>query len=86
MYACILCVAWFGGNDIIVGKMLLGDFTAFLSYIMQILMSLMMVAMGFMNIVLSRASLDRIVEVLDEKSTSRTVKTQAILSKSQMAA
>lgn len=53
---------------------------------MQILMSLMMVAMGFMNIVLSRASLDRIVEVLDEKSTSRTVKTQAILSKSQMAA
>lgn len=67
IYACILCVAWFGGNDIIVGRMLLGDFTAFLSYIMQILMSLMMVAMGFMNIVLSRASLDRIVEVLDEK-------------------
>lgn len=67
IYACILCVAWFGGNDIIVGEMLLGDFTAFLSYIMQILMSLMMVAMGFMNIVLSRASLDRIVEVLDEK-------------------
>lgn len=67
VYACMLCVAWFGGNDIIVGKMLLGDFTAFLSYIMQILMSLMMVAMGFMNIVLSRASLDRIVEVLDEK-------------------
>ncbi len=67
VYACMLCVAWFGGNDIIVGKMQLGDFTAFLSYIMQILMSLMMVAMGFMNVVLSRASLDRIVEVLDEK-------------------
>ncbi len=67
VYACMLCVAWFGGNDIIVGKMQLGDFTAFLSYIMQILMSLMTVAMGFMNVVLSRASLDRIVEVLDEK-------------------
>ena len=67
VYACILCVAWFGGNYIIVGRMKLGDFSAFLSYIMQILMSLMMVAMGFMNIVLSRASLDRIVEVLDEK-------------------
>lgn len=66
-YACIICVAWFGGNDIIVGKMQLGDFTAFLSYIMQILMSLIMVAMGFMNIVMSRASLDRIVEILDEK-------------------
>lgn len=67
VYACLICVAWFGGNDIIVGKMQLGDFTAFLSYIMQILMSLMMVAMGFMTIVMSRASLDRIVEVLDEK-------------------
>ena len=66
-YACIICVAWFGGNDIIVGKMQLGDFTAFLSYIMQILMSLIMVAMGFMNIVMSRASLDRIVEIIDEK-------------------
>lgn len=67
VYGCLICVAWFGGNDIIVGKMQLGDFTAFLSYIMQILMSLMMVAMGFMTIVMSRASLDRIVEVLDEK-------------------
>lgn len=67
VYACMICVAWFGGNDIIVGKMQLGDFTAFLSYIMQILMSLIMVAMGFMNIVMSRASLDRIVEILDEK-------------------
>lgn len=67
IYACMICVAWFGGNDIIVGNMKLGDFTAFLSYIMQILMSLIMVAMGFMNIVLSRASLDRIVEILDEK-------------------
>ncbi len=67
IYACIICVAWFGGNDIIVGRMQLGDFTAFLSYIMQILMSLIMVAMGFMNIVMSRASLDRIVEILDEK-------------------
>ena len=67
VYACMICVAWFGGNDIIVGNMKLGDFTAFLSYIMQILMSLIMVATGFMNIVLSRASLDRIVEILDEK-------------------
>lgn len=67
VYACMICVAWFGGNDIIVGNMKLGDFTAFLSYIMQILMSLIMVAMGFMNIVLSRASLDRIVEILEEK-------------------
>ncbi len=67
VHACIICIVWFGGNDIIAGGMQLGDLSAFLSYVMQILMSLMMVAMAFMMIVLSRASMDRIVEVLDEK-------------------
>lgn len=67
VHACIICIVWFGGNDIIAGGMQLGDLSAFLSYVMQILMSLMMVAMIFMMIVLSRASVDRIVEVLDEK-------------------
>lgn len=67
VYACTVCVVWFGGNDIISGKMTAGDLMAFLSYIMQILMSFMMVAMTFMNIVISRASLDRINEVLEEK-------------------
>ena len=73
VYACIICIVLFGGQDIIksgnnpaVG-MTVGDLTAFLNYVMQILMSLMMVAMVFMTIVMSRASLDRIVEVLDEK-------------------
>lgn len=67
VYACIICVVWFGGNDIIEGELTYGDLMAFLSYIMQILMSLMMVAMTFMMLVLSRASMDRVVEVLDEK-------------------
>ncbi len=67
VYACIICVVWFGGNDIISGNLTYGDLMAFLSYIMQILMSLMMVAMTFMMLVLSRASMDRVVEVLDEK-------------------
>ncbi|MBR4800914.1 MAG: ABC transporter ATP-binding protein [Clostridia bacterium] len=67
VHACIICIVWFGGNDIIEGGMLLGDLSAFLSYVMQILMSLMMVAVSFLMIVLSRASMDRIVEVLDEK-------------------
>ncbi len=67
VYACTVCVMWFGGNDIITGKLSAGELMAFLSYIMQILMSFMMIAMTFMNIVISRASMDRIVEVLDEK-------------------
>lgn len=67
VYACIICVVWFGGNDIIAGELTYGDLMAFLSYIMQILMSLMMVAMTLMMLVLSRASMDRVVEILDEK-------------------
>ena len=67
VYACIICIVWFGGNSIVAGDMQLGDLSAFLSYVMQILMSFMMVAVAFMMIVLSRASVDRIVEVLDEK-------------------
>ena len=75
VYACIICIILFGGRDIIESGnavlnpngMSVGNLTAFLNYVMQILMSLMMVAMVFMTIVMSRASMDRIVEVLDEK-------------------
>ena len=65
-FACIIAVVWFGGNDIIVGNMQYGSLTAFLNYIMQILMSLGMVAMVFVMLVLSRASAGRIAEVFRE--------------------
>ncbi len=73
VYACIVCIILFGGREIINSHngatqgMTIGDLTAFLNYVMQILMSLIMVAMVFMTIVMSRASMDRVVEVLDEK-------------------
>lgn len=67
VYVSVICIVWFGGKDIIGGKMMLGDLTAFLNYVMQILMSLMMVAVVFMMIVLSRASIERVVEVMDEE-------------------
>lgn len=67
VYVCVICIVWFGGNDIIAGDMDLGYLSAFLNYVMQILMSLMMVAVVFMMIVLSRASIERVVEVMDEK-------------------
>jgi ATP-binding cassette subfamily B multidrug efflux pump len=69
MYGCMVAVSWMGGQDIIHGTMTTGDLMSYISYIMQILMSLMMVAMIFVQIVLSRASFQRIREVLDEQSS-----------------
>ena len=69
MYGCMIAVSWFGGQDIIGGSMTTGDLMSYISYIMQILMSLMMVAMITVQLVLSRASMRRIREVLEEKST-----------------
>ena len=68
VYSCILSVLWFGGNMIIQGNMEIGQLTSFLVYIMQILMSLMMISIVFIMIVISKASRDRILEVLNEKS------------------
>ena len=60
-------VVWLGGREVIFGSMLVGDLSAFITYINQILMSLMMVSMLFMVTSRSLASARRISEVLDEK-------------------
>ncbi len=62
-----LAVVWFGGKQVMAGDMLIGDLTAFITYITQILSSLMMVSMIFMNASRAIASGKRIGEVLDEK-------------------
>lgn len=67
MYACLIAVAWLGGNQIIVGSMQIGSFMAFLSYVMTILISFMMLAFLFVMVVLSKSSATRIVEVLNEE-------------------
>lgn len=67
MYGCMIAVFFFGANMTINGMMTTGDITSFITYIMQILMSLMMIAMSLVQVVLSRASMSRIVEVIDEK-------------------
>lgn len=69
VYSTIIAVYWFGGKMVAAGGMLPGDLISFLSYVHQILMSLMMLAMIFVNIVLSSASVRRILEVLDAEST-----------------
>lgn len=66
MYATIIAILWFGGNMIIGGTLLTGELISFISYVTQILMSLMMIAQVFIMIVLSRSSVARIIEVLEE--------------------
>ena len=66
MYACMVAISWFGGNMIIRGTMETGQLMSFISYVSQILISLMMISMAFVMLVISRASIVRIVEILDE--------------------
>lgn len=65
MNVTTLGVVWFGGKQILAGTMPVGDLTAFTSYIVQILMSLMMLAMVLLQSSRALASLHRITEVLD---------------------
>ncbi len=67
MFACMLAVAWFGSKLIISETMLTGQLISYLSYVQQVLASLMMVGMIIIMIVMARASLGRICEVLDEE-------------------
>lgn len=67
MNVTTIAVYWFGGNMLVKGNMSAGDLTAFITYITQILSSLMMVTMMFMMMSRALASTKRIAEVLDEK-------------------
>ena len=68
VYACMILVSWLGAKQIVIGNMSTGNLMSFFTYIMQILSSLMMLSMVFVMITMSRASAERIVEVLDEES------------------
>ena len=64
----IVLISWFGGKEIVLGNLTTGEFTSLISYTIQILMSLMMLSMVLVTIMISRASGERIVELMDEKS------------------
>ena len=68
VYVCMILVSWLGAKQIVIGTMSTGNLMSFFTYIMQILSSLMMLSMVFVMITMSRASAERIVEVLDEES------------------
>ena len=67
MYGTILSILWFGGELIHAGGMEVGELTGFLSYVLQILNSLMMISNVFLMMTRSVASGVRIMEVIDEK-------------------
>ncbi|MBP5304950.1 MAG: ABC transporter ATP-binding protein [Lachnospiraceae bacterium] len=67
MNATTMAVVWFGGKQIIAGDMPVGDLTAFTTYIVQILMSLMMLAMVILSGSRALASARRIREVVEAK-------------------
>ena len=68
IYGCILALSWFGAHLIVGGSLTTGDLMSLFTYCMNILMSLMMLAMVFVMITMSKASAERIAEVLNEKS------------------
>lgn len=68
MYGCMLMISWFGARLIVSSEMTTGELMSLITYAMQILMSLMMLSMVFVMIIISRASAERIVEILDEES------------------
>ena len=71
MYGCILVASWLGANMIVANDMTTGQLMSVLTYAMSILSSLMMLSMVFMMMVISRASAERITEVLTEKAAIR---------------
>lgn len=68
MYACILAISWLGARMIVDGSMTTGELMSMMTYTTNILMSLMMLSMIFVMLSMSFASVQRIDEVLDEKS------------------
>ena len=71
VYGCILLISWAGAHMIISRTLTTGELMSLLAYCMNILMSLMMLAMVFVMITLSEASAKRIAEVIEEKSEIR---------------
>ena len=67
MYGTILSILWFGGKMINTGGMQVGELTGFLSYVLQILNSLMMISNIFLMLTRSLASGKRILEIMDEE-------------------
>ena len=77
IYSCILLISWFGAKIIVTTNMTdltTGELMTMFTYSIQILSSLMMLSMIFVMITISRASIERIVEVLEEEPSIKDKK------------
>ena len=77
VYACIIAVSWLGAKTIVAGNMTTGQLMSLFTYTMNIMMSLMFIAMVAVMLTMAKSSAERICEVLNEKS-SLTNKEQAV--------
>ena len=73
MYSCIILLSWFGAKKIVAGNLTTGQLMSLFSYTANILMSLLMFAMVIVTITFSRASGERIIEVLDEEPSIKNI-------------
>lgn len=71
MYTCILLISWLGAKMVVGGTLSTGQLMSLFTYVINILMSLMMLSMVFVMITMSRASAERIAEVINEQSDLR---------------
>ena len=69
VYTCILLISWLGAKMIVGGSLTTGQLMSLFTYMINILMSLMMISMVMVMLTRSRASAERIVEVINEKSS-----------------
>ena len=67
MYSCVVLIMWFGGNLIMAGEMKIGELTGFLSYVLQVMNSVMMISNVFLLLTRSLTSARRICQVLEEE-------------------
>lgn len=67
MYGTILAILWFGGNMTVMGNVQVGELTGFLSYVLQVLNSLMMLSGVFLMATRALASWRRISQVMNEE-------------------
>ena len=75
IYGCTLALSWFGAHYVLAGIITSGQLNALFGYVMNILMSLMMLSMVFVMLSMSAASCHRIIEVLDEATDLPPAKT-----------